>query len=228
MASRDAFNAEIRVPRSPTLAEPPDGATQARHRLTHVPYEPWCQSCVAHRARADAHHRDGMASEGDCPVISFDFFYTKAGESVKDEETLVAMVMIDNKTGYLGVVPLSSKAQFDLLTKELIAFTSFLGYSSIQLRCDNEPTIVQVAKLTVQARQQMGLETRFETPAAYTHGNGSKCSAKNPWCCLQLDACSTRPFEGFIWYRRCSVVLVSSSCLLDHQQIQPLQGNYKL
>jgi hypothetical protein len=30
-----------------------------------------------------------MASEGDCPVISFDFFYTKAGESVKDEETLV-------------------------------------------------------------------------------------------------------------------------------------------
>jgi len=30
-------------------------------------------------------------------VISFDFFYTKAGESVKDEETLVAMVMIDNK-----------------------------------------------------------------------------------------------------------------------------------
>ena len=141
-------------------------------------------------------------------MISFDFFYTKAGESVKDEETLVAMVMIDNKTGYLGVVP--------------------LGYSSIQLRCDNEPTIVQVAKLTVQARQQMGLETRFETPAAYTHGNGSECSAKNPWCCLQLDACSTRPFEGFIWYRRCSVVLVSSSCLLDHQQIQPLQGNYKL
>ena len=29
-----------------------------------------------------------------------------------------------------------------------------------------------VAKLTVQARQQMGLETRFETPAAYSHGNG--------------------------------------------------------
>ena len=69
--------------------------------------------------------------------------------------------MIDNKTGYLGVVPLSSKSQFDLLTKELIAFTSTLGYSSVQLRCDNEPTIVQVAKLTVQARprQQMGLES---------------------------------------------------------------------
>ena len=82
-----------------------------------------------------------MASEGDCLVISFDFFYAKAGENVKEEETLVAMVMIDNKTGYLGVVPLSSKAQFDLLTKELIAFTSTLDYSSIQLRCDNEPTM---------------------------------------------------------------------------------------
>ena len=93
-----------------------------------------------------------MASEGVCPVISFDFFYTKAGESVEDEETLVAMVMINN-TGYLGVVPLSSKAQLDLLTKELIAFTSTLCYSSVQLRCDSESTIVQMAKLTVQARQ---------------------------------------------------------------------------
>jgi hypothetical protein len=168
-----------------------------------------------------------MASEGDCPVISFDFFYTKAGESVKDEETLVAMVMIDNKTGYLGVVPLSSKSQFDLLTKELIAFTSTLGYSSVQLRCDNEPTIVQVAKLTVQARprQQMGLESSCIHSRQWLR---RKCSSKNPWCCLQLDACLTRPFEGFIWYRTCFVVLVSSSCLLDHQQIQSLQGNHKL
>ena len=91
--------------------------------------------------------------------------------------------MIDNKTGYLGVVPLSSKSQFDLLTKELIAFTSTLGYSSVQLRCDNEPTIVQVAKLTVQARprQQMGLESSCIHSRQWLR---RKCSSKNPWCLL--------------------------------------------
>ena len=55
----------------------------------------------------------------------------------------------------------SCKAQFDSLTKEPIASAWTLGYCSVQLRCDNEPTIVQVAKLTVQARQQMRLETVF-------------------------------------------------------------------
>ena len=42
----------------------------------------------------------------------------------------------------------------------------------MELRSDNEPAIAQVAKLTVQARQQLGLVTHQSTPAAYTHGNG--------------------------------------------------------
>ena len=76
------------------------------------------------------------------------------------EDSLIAMAMVDNKAGYLGVVPLNSKAQFDLLAKVLVAFCSTLGYNEVELRCDNEPSIVQVAKLTVQARQQMGLVTK--------------------------------------------------------------------
>ena len=53
-----------------------------------------------------------------------------------------------------------------------MAFCSTLGYNEVQLRCDNEPAIMQVAKLTIQARQQMGLVTRLVTPAAYAHCNG--------------------------------------------------------
>ena len=171
-ASRDAMEAELREPRAPTLTEPPDERAQAQHRLTHVPYQPWCESCVAHRARSDQHHRDGSSAQGSTPVISFDFFYTRASGEVEDDSSLIAMAMVDNKTGYLGVVPLNSKAQFDLLTKELVAFCSTLGYNEVELRCDNEPAIMQVAKLTIQARQQMGLVTRLVTPAAYAHCNG--------------------------------------------------------
>ena len=95
--------------------------------------------------------------------------------------------MVDNKSGYLGVVPLNSKAQFDLLTKELVAFCALLGYNEVELRSDNEPTIVQVAKLTQKARQQMGLITHMSTPAAYTHGNGL---AENALSRVRGVACS--------------------------------------
>ena len=105
-ASRDAMEAELREPRAPTLTEPPDERAQAQHRLTHVPYQPWCESCVAHRARSDQHHRDGSSAQGSTPVISFDFFYTRASGEVEDDSSLIAMAMVDSKTGYLGVVPL--------------------------------------------------------------------------------------------------------------------------
>ena len=33
-----------------------------------------------------------------------------------------------------------------------------MGYNEVELRCDNEPSIMQVAKLTIQARQQMEMD----------------------------------------------------------------------
>ena len=68
-------------------------------------------------------------------------------------------------------MPLSSKAQVDLATKEIIAFCQTLGYNQVMLRCDNEPSILQTQRMVVQARQAMGLETLACTPAAYQHGN---------------------------------------------------------
>ena len=79
--------------------------------------------------------------------------------------------MVDNKTGYLGCVPMNAKSQFDLATKEVIAFIQTLGYSNVQLRCDNEPSALQLQRLIVEARQRMGLQTQATTPSAYQHGN---------------------------------------------------------
>ena len=39
-AAQDALNAEVRVPNSPSLPEPPGDAVQDAHRLTHTPYQP--------------------------------------------------------------------------------------------------------------------------------------------------------------------------------------------
>jgi len=62
---------------APPLAELPSQKEQDKHCLTHVPYEPWCSSCVAFRARADRHMRDDSTHAGAVPTISFDFCYTK-------------------------------------------------------------------------------------------------------------------------------------------------------
>ena len=170
-AARDALDAQVRVPRAPPLSEPPPEALQDLHRLTHTPYQPWCDSCVAHRARADRHPHDFSSKKGSCPTISFDYFYTKAGEDSQDPDALVALVLCDSKTGYLGCVPMNSKNQFDLATKEVIAFCQTLGYNDVMLRCDNEPTVLQLQRLVVQSRQQMGLRTQTCTPSTYQHDN---------------------------------------------------------
>ena len=84
--------------------------------------------------------------------------------SSTDPDSVIALVMVDSKTGFLGCVPMNSKAQFDLATKELIAFCQTLGYNEVMLRCDNEPSVLQLQRLVVQARQQMGLQTKACTP----------------------------------------------------------------
>eukprot|EP00435_Cladocopium_sp_Y103_P012149 s5547_g3.t1 len=66
---------------------------------------------------------------------------------------------------------MNSKNQFDLATKEVIAFCQTLGYSSVQLRCDNEPSVLQLQRLILETRQRMGLQTQATTPSAYQHGN---------------------------------------------------------
>ena len=65
------------------------------------------------------------------------------------------------------------------MVRELIAFIQALGYSDVMLRCDNEPSTVQVQKLTARTRQAMGLLTKIYTPAPYDHGNSLAENAVN-------------------------------------------------
>ena len=69
-----------------SVAEMPDEATPARHRLTRMPYANWCKECIEHRARPDRHERtDGVKRS--IHEVSFDYFcYTRA----RDSETKVS------------------------------------------------------------------------------------------------------------------------------------------
>jgi len=99
---------------APPLAELPSQKEQDKHCLTHVPYEPWCSSCVAFRARADRHMRDDSTHASAAPTISFDFCYTKSvpeGNQPQDVKSLVCLVMVCSQTGYIHCTQYSNQAQ---------------------------------------------------------------------------------------------------------------------
>ena len=129
-------------------AKVPTEAERKAHELTHVPYAPWCPSCIKHHQR----RRTGKSHDQGCPTVSFDFCKVKAKgsgalgaeeedaaqEGVQDEESgALLMVAVCSETGSLLGLPLKSKNQMNLITHELLAFTQILGHEAVQYYCDN-------------------------------------------------------------------------------------------
>ena len=44
---------EERTPKQVTTVPKPSPKAQRLHNLTHIPYQPWCEHCLKHRARDD-------------------------------------------------------------------------------------------------------------------------------------------------------------------------------
>ena len=231
-AAQDALDAQVRVPRAPPLPEPPSEALQDMHRLTHTRYQPsWRIELELTGTRMTFPRRK-------VPVLPFPLTTSTQRQvrTVKIQMLWLRWVLCDSKIGYLGCVPMNSKNQFDLATKEVIAFCQTLGYNDVMLRCDNEPTVLQLQRLVVQSRQQMGLRTQACTPSAYQHGNAlaenalqrirglagsimhglqlklaatvSSSHALWSWCSMQLG-CSTVsiPIKGLLLTRLCMAKL---------------------
>ena len=70
---------ETREALGQSVAKMPDEATQARHRLTHVPYVTWCKGCIEHRARPDRRERTDGVNRGSIPEVSSDFATQEQG-----------------------------------------------------------------------------------------------------------------------------------------------------
>jgi hypothetical protein len=137
--------------------------------------------------------------------------------------------MVDSKTGYLGCVPMNSKNQFDLATKEIIAFCQTLGYNDVMLRCDNEPSVLQLQRLVVQARKQMGLRTQACTPSAYEHGNAlAENGIQNQRSCWKHHAWFTDETGSNSEHESCFVDLVYEAFSLGAQQVQPPSRTHSL
>ena len=88
------------VPKAPTPQE-----VQA-HNLTHEPYKPWCDVCVSHRARQDAHPRADHEHVGHS-VISYDFGFCTRLPAEDDKQTV--LVLHDRDTKLIHAIPTLQK-----------------------------------------------------------------------------------------------------------------------
>eukprot|EP00972_Heterocapsa_arctica_P028122 4137450-Heterocapsa_arctica.AAC.1 len=73
------------APRTPKLPEPPSDELVAEHRLTHLPYEAWCHTCVEAKGRDDPHWRV-VQDDADVPLVELD--YTTMTTSHPDDCTV--------------------------------------------------------------------------------------------------------------------------------------------
>ena len=95
--TKDVEIAEI--PKQPTARE------RALHEVTHLPYRPWCQHCVATRSYGDHHATvadPGETAQREHPTIQADFFFCEE----RGEESKYILLTVDTWTRFVHTEPL--------------------------------------------------------------------------------------------------------------------------
>eukprot|EP00435_Cladocopium_sp_Y103_P040582 s1727_g11.t1 len=142
------------IPRMPTKTE------RQLHELSHWPCEPWCDHCVAARAKGDPHRAAGAEREeghSEFPVVSLDYCFTRG---LKEPEELDK----EDLRLYGGDVrvPGKSKSHVKFLAEQLIRFIAERRFSTCTFKADGEPAMRLLLEVTQKARQRLGFRTMVE------------------------------------------------------------------
>lgn len=144
-----------------------------KHNLTHLPYQAWCPACVRGKGRPDVHKQDqtrGINREH--PTIFFGLFYTGKRKAetasravpVGEKEKTICMAVVDSFSKAAHAIPVYNKADARLMAKEICRFINYLGYSTLVLRCDQEPTMLRVQDVAVCILKKVGCKVLVEKP----------------------------------------------------------------
>ena len=130
------------------------------------------------KGHPDQHRTDPSSLQRrELPIISWDLCFSgKTCEAVSEDDAqtkLSALVVHDSHTGAVQCIPIQSKKQTKYMRAEILRFINFLGYGDVMLRCDQEPTTLQVQKHVQRARQQSNLRTVVENSKLLDHGGNS-------------------------------------------------------
>ena len=158
------------------VPDEPSAEEKQRHLLTHLPYAPWCELCVAGAGRDGQHRRKQMGENGQLETVvqaDYTFFARNAQQSlVEDESTLVTVLTFVDKTSAwplsLQVTKKGDCSQYVLNTVE--QYLRNLGHEKTVTQIDQENWIKSVAK-AIQKR--MG-DKRVQIREAPIHSHQSQ------------------------------------------------------
>ena len=135
------------VPREPSEFE------KQKHNLTHIPFQPWCTSCVKGKAQAEPHKRtERIIEHSELPVIQCDYLMLKdtAGTS-----GLKVLSMYVRTFGYGMSTVVETRGPTDsYATTWAVKMLNFLGLSDIILQCDPEPSLIKWAESVKSKRTE--------------------------------------------------------------------------
>jgi len=146
-------DAPIRLPRNPADPLPEE---REKHWKTHLPYRSWCPVCVKARGREDQHRARKTKDEDGITEVAMDYC------SVGDMRLLVGR---ENKSGHIFSHLVQCKGiQDNRVVHKVMRSISDTGNTTIALKTDGEPAIVQLQEKIVNEREQ---PTIPKNPPAY-------------------------------------------------------------
>ena len=116
------------VPREPSESE------KMKHELTHIPFQPWCTSCVKGKAQAEPHKRiERFIEDSELPVLQCDYLVLK---DVAATSGLKVLSMYARTSGYSMSTVVEMKGATDAFaTVWAVKMLSCFGLSDIILQC---------------------------------------------------------------------------------------------
>ena len=125
-----------RVPAERSKPVVPSQSMIDERALTHYPYADWCETCVMHKARQDAH----VVQEHDRKqhsVIYFDFGFASRTEGDK----LTVLFIHEQFTKLMGAIQTPQKGgkSLNYIVTEVVRFIMQTNHKEVSLRCDCEP-----------------------------------------------------------------------------------------
>ena len=135
------------VPREPSEFE------KQKHNLTHIPFQPWCTSCVKGKAQADPHKRtERIIEDSELPMIQCDYLMLKDTAGTGGLKVL-SMYVRTFGYGMSTVVDMKGPTDSYATTWE-VKMLNFLGLSDIILQCDPEPSLIKWAESVKSKRTE--------------------------------------------------------------------------
>jgi hypothetical protein len=156
--------------RPPKVMRDPGAPTRDevdRHNITHLPFRPWCPSCVTGQSKDKAHRKDVVEDKAIDEVV-FDYGFL-GSEGVK--ETLPVQVMKDIRRGMIFAHAVPRKGLVDDHgVGEIILDLEKLGLKRILLKCDGENALKHIQEEVQRRRSE---ETILEnSPVGDSRSNG--------------------------------------------------------